>query len=298
MNKINHIELPKRIYTVGSEWLYYKIYVGPQTSDYLLISILNPVTNDLLEKKIIDKWFFIRYADPENHIRVRFHLKKIEYISYIIRELYEKLEYYVKSKIIFDIQIGTYKRELERYGLYIMEEVESLFHFNSNLIIKIIEITFENSKNRWLLGMKAIDSLLNQWGYDLLSKKIFLEKLKNDFGEEFGVNKNIRKQLSLKFRNNKTAIESILKNSHNINEAKEPFDKFIKSNSIIIKKIIQKNEALNAMIDYDNLLKSLIHMHCNRLFKSNQRLNEWVVYDLLFRYYHSSFARNNFQLEK
>ena len=42
-------------------------------------------------------------------------------------------------------------------------------------------------------------------------------------------------------------------------------------------------------------MSSYIHMHCNRLFKSNQRLNEWVLYDLLYEYYYSEFNREKYK---
>jgi len=279
-----------RIYFTGSEWLYYKIYTGFQTTDYLLISILNPLITKFLEKHIIDKWFFIRYIDSEHHLRIRFHLLNNDHLGYIITKIHEALKPYISTKVIYNIQLDTYKREIERYGENTIEEAEWLFHFNSILILKIISSASENSKLRWLLGMKGIDIFLNQWGFSLLSKKIFMQELKNAFGLEFGVNKNIKKQLSLKFRNNRKQIENILNNEIATNYI-HMFNEFSESNIHFINSIRRKNKIEHNRIEIDDLLNSFIHMHCNRLFKSNQRLNEWVIYDLLFQHYQSAFAR-------
>jgi len=41
------------------------------------------------------------------------------------------------------------------------------------------------------------------------------------------------------------------------------------------------------------LMSSYIHMMINRIFRSKQRLNEFVVYALLYRHYKSAVARGN-----
>ena len=44
--------------------------------------------------------------------------------------------------------------------------------------------------------------------------------------------------------------------------------------------------------DYKELLDSYIHMICNRLFISNQRKHELVIYDFLFKAYMSFKMKN------
>src|SRR4030095_7389573 len=59
----------------------------------------------------------------------------------------------------------------------------------------------------------------------------------------------------------------------------------------LIKNINELNESNNLHADYDGLITGLIHMFINRLFKSQQRKHELVIYDLLFQYYNSMIAR-------
>jgi len=61
----------QRTFIPGDAWVYYKIYTGAKTSDILLTEIIKPVAEKLIEQELIDQWFFIRYADPKHHIRVR-----------------------------------------------------------------------------------------------------------------------------------------------------------------------------------------------------------------------------------
>ena len=64
----------KRTYQLGEEWLYYKVYCGVRTANSILANEISSLTQELLSDGLIDKWFFIRYADPEKHLRLRFKL--------------------------------------------------------------------------------------------------------------------------------------------------------------------------------------------------------------------------------
>ncbi|MBL8744562.1 MAG: lantibiotic dehydratase, partial [Myxococcales bacterium] len=63
----------QRSFAVGSEWLYAKIYVSRGRSDALLTDVLGPCLQRARDAGEIDDWFFIRYADPLPHLRVRCH---------------------------------------------------------------------------------------------------------------------------------------------------------------------------------------------------------------------------------
>jgi thiopeptide-type bacteriocin biosynthesis protein len=64
-------EAIKRSFTIGEEWLYFKIYCGVKTANELLISVVEPLVTKLRKEKKITLWFFIRYSDPEHHLRIR-----------------------------------------------------------------------------------------------------------------------------------------------------------------------------------------------------------------------------------
>ena len=70
----------KRNFYPGDEWLYFKIYGGIKTCDDLICGKLYTLMKKLKRDKIIDKWFFIRYSDPDFHIRLRLHITTPEYM--------------------------------------------------------------------------------------------------------------------------------------------------------------------------------------------------------------------------
>ena len=54
---------------------------------------------------------------------------------------------------------------------------------------------------------------------------------------------------------------------------------------------LKKISRDNYRIVRNDIIDSILHMHCNRLFKTKQRVHEWIVYDFLFRYYEGKLGR-------
>ncbi|AXT62156.1 hypothetical protein D1816_17925 [Aquimarina sp. AD10] len=279
----------QRYFFIGSEWLYYKLYMGSRISDIFLTKTLTPIANQLLEENVIDKWFFINYKDTERHVRIRFRVLDPQNLNYVIQSLHKAILPYINDKTIKKVVTDTYKRELERYGNETIDESESIFFINSRLIVYLIS-RVTNDNQRWLWGIKTIDTFLDAWNMSVIQKRDFFEGLKKDFDQEMGANTDINRQLSKKFRNNRSDINQIMDQNTN-----EEFDmvlqNYLEENKRVVSQIARKNKGMKTKLDLPDLLSSYIHMHCNRLFKSNQRLNEWVLYNYLYQYYRSKAAQ-------
>ncbi|MBQ0735800.1 thiopeptide-type bacteriocin biosynthesis protein [Aquimarina celericrescens] len=288
----------QRSFIIGDEWLYYKIYTGPKTSDLVLTNIIKPVTNTLLKNKSIDAWFFIRYSDPKPHIRVRFHYTEPAHIADIINTLYNPIKEYIDEDLIWKVQIDTYQREIERYGERTIEQSEALFFYDSKMIIDFLDMVEgdEGEELRWLFGIRAIDTLLNDFGYDEDGKLKVLEGLKSGFGEEFGMNKFLKKQLDKKFRDEKEKINEFLAFKREDNPDYAPIldvlEEKSKESKIAIKSIVS---IMTVGPELDRLMGSYIHMLMNRLFRSKNRLHEMVLYDLLYRTYKVAWGIRKFK---
>lgn len=63
----------RRTFAPGSPWLYLKAYTGTASADHILTDTVGPVIEQLRESGVVDHWFFLRYADPEHHLRLRLH---------------------------------------------------------------------------------------------------------------------------------------------------------------------------------------------------------------------------------
>ncbi|MCF8716357.1 thiopeptide-type bacteriocin biosynthesis protein [Joostella atrarenae] len=284
----------KRFYSIGSEWVFYKVYTGRRTADSILTQIILPLTNKMLIDGIIDKWFFIRYADPRFHLRIRLHSPDSNNFHKIVSTLKKPLEKMIEKDLIWKIQLDTYQRELERYGNDSMELSESIFYYDSISIIQLIDVIeeYEDENLRWLFGLRSIDSLLNCFNYSLQDKLVLLKYLKTGFGLEFGMSRPLKKQLDLKYREARQKVDNFLI----LNKNKSEYSPIL---SIIQQKEHNMQPTIRELLstkkytyeELNGLLSSYIHMHMNRLFKSKNRLNEMVCYDFLYRYYNSLNAR-------
>lgn len=290
----------QRTFITGDSWLYYKLYSGQKTSDVILVDIIKPICEELLSKNIIESWFFIRYGDPKSHLRWRLKVSNPQNIGFVIQTIFNACKPLVDSGQIYKIQTDTYKRELERYGSNTMELAETLFWYDSTMIVNILDLIEgdEGEKIRWLTGIRAIDQLLVDFGYSSQQKFDLLNQLAESFGKEFNINSQLIVQLSDKYRKEKKDIFDIMNRNKDIDSPYLPVLELLKEKSTnsksVVSNLLEIYSDNKLQISLESLLSSLIHMLMNRLFRSKQRLHEMVIYGFLFRYYRTELARQKY----
>lgn len=288
----------KRTFIPGSEWIYFKIYAGNKTLDNILLQDISYVVSRLKKLEIIEKWFFIRYADPDPHIRVRFLVNDSKQIGEVITLLNRRLNYLVKSNSVWKIQLDTYNRELERYGLDFIEESESIFCNDSECTLNLLKQIkhFQNENYRWMIALTMVDSLLSDFLFNLESKLQLVETVSNSFMLEFGFNKFNSKQFNSKFRDKKSIIESVLSNEikdENFHRLSKYVTEKTKNSETTVKQL-QIKLAKQKDFQLGRLLQSYMHMMLNRLFMSKNRIHELVLYDFMRRYYTSEISKRKY----
>lgn len=280
--------MSQRKFLFGDKWLYYKVYCGKKTADTILIEIIQPLIKTLFEKGLIEKWFFIRYADPQSHLRIRFLLSNDNYIGEVNLLFNKYLKEYFENGFIWNIQTSVYNRELERYGYSTISDAEDFFFFDSQLCLQALSI-IQNDETQFLFSLKYIDTILDSFGFTLDRKLQFAKELLESFKQEFNADKQLNKQLNIKYQKLRPAI-LIFFNLNN--ESFKSYYDLIDINSMqniadsVLKKLPKENISL------DDLLSSYIHMIVNRLFRDKQRLHELVCYSCLLKYYQLKKSTN------
>lgn len=288
----------QRTFIIGDKWLYLKLYTGLKTADTLITALIGSLSSNFIDDNLAEKWFFLRYNDPQFHLRWRISITDPEKIGTIITRVNKAIVPYLDNDMIYKVQLDTYKREIERYGSNSIGIMEQLFWHNSMLVCDYLSQTkdSEDEKNRWLFSMRAIDSFLNLFNYELDQKLRLLTIMANSYGKEFNIDSALISQLSDRYRANKkdifnfmsltfddaNAYEALLKVQHQFN---------IRSTKGV-NEILKLENDKQLAVSVDNLLISYIHMFMNRLFRSKQRLHEMVIYGFLFRYYRSQLAQS------
>jgi thiopeptide-type bacteriocin biosynthesis protein len=276
----------ERTFCIGSNWLYYKIYTGVKTADVILLEKLYPVIQELKDENRIQKWFFIRYKDPDDHIRIRFYIENLDNISIVISKLYLVLNILLQQNTIWKVQTDTYQREIERYGENTIEDSETIFWHDSELVIKYLDLknTFIKNEIQLLFSFLSIDRFLNSFSLNNEDKLTLINDLQTAFKKEFDANRGTNKELDRQYRKLQPEIKQLLaktsdiENSETVQSIKEKACEIGNSVKSIKEKI---------QIPLSNFLSSHIHMMINRQYTSQQRKYELVIYDHLHRYYKS-----------
>ena len=138
----------RRKFIPGSRWLYFKIYTGIKTADEVATRTLLPLLRELYEAKLIDDWFFIRYTDPDFHLRLRLLVARPEHYAAIFARIGSSVEPLVDNGAVVKVVCDTYVREIERYGAGTMEAVERLFGIDSRAVLELLDRVAEEPADR------------------------------------------------------------------------------------------------------------------------------------------------------
>ncbi|RFM30536.1 lantibiotic dehydratase [Deminuibacter soli] len=288
----------QRSFAPGSEWVYWKLYGGAKDTETILKETITPFVQQLRQQNAIDGWFFIRYTDPEPHIRLRMHLPKTQQhlLGQLICGLQQALQPALDAHLLHSIQLDTYERELERYGAANIEDSEQVFFHDSNATAAVLTMLDgeDGERWRWLLAMRSTDMLLNTFGLTLNERKELMNSLSAAYFREFNGDKNLSAQLNDKFRAEGRMIRSML----------NPADDVQNQVSAVVALFAERDEAIAPVLERIacragagfneeggmDLLRSYLHMSLNRFFPAKQRLHELGIYYLLYKHYMSSVA--------
>lgn len=281
----------KRKFVPGSEWLYLKIYTGVKTADIILEEAIYPLTGYFQKNTFISKWFFIRYNDPKPHLRIRLKLSNNDNnINYnqIFDKINESLQEYIKSGEVSNIIIDTYNREIERYGENTIEDAETLFHKNSEFTLQCLHY---DDEEKIMLSLFQIDKILNKINLSIQEKLDWIKGFNDAFKNEFNADKKLNSQLDKKYRKFKPKFIDFIQSDEFLDE-KNAIIFNIKESNTALQNIIHHSENQSLEMSLQDFFQSIFHMNINRLFVSNQRLFEMIIYDYLFRYYKMVVFKN------
>lgn len=252
-----------------------------KTADLILEEALQPLIEYLKENNSISKWFFIRYNDPKPHLRIRFLLNDNDEYDKILNEMNESLRGYIESGEISNILIDTYNREIERYGEKTIEEAETLFYTSSELALQCLDYSDEE---KIMISLFYIDQVLTTLNFSVEQKLNWIRDFNTGFKQEFNADKKLNSQLDKKYREFKSKYLDFTQ-SADFFEERNVIITHIEENKVILHNIILDNEDQSLKMSMQSFFSSIFHMNINRLFISNQRLFEMVIYDYLLRYY-------------
>lgn len=257
------------------DWVYCKLYCHPLSSDIIMLNQVLPFIEKLKEGELLESWFWVRYNDPDYHLRIRVRARPGSKQK-VFRQMTACMDRVCAKKLGSHFQTDIYKRELERYSTGLIGEIEGFFHQSSELVASWLsqqrELSYED-QNVILNGVLSSVAILNTM--KIADKAGFCKNAFEAFFKEFNAPKELKTEMEKLYKDLDAKINWICSCGE-----LPGYEAFIESIQLVhtmhLKKEIKE-------VSLEKLALDMIHMHLNRLFIYNQRYFEMVHYYLLYR---------------
>ncbi len=119
---------------LGGPWLYVKIYAAASRHNSLLTGPVRQLVADLPDG--VDRWFFIRYRDPDDHLRLRFHASDPRVRTAVEAAVFAMCGQLRDDDLASRVVVEEYAPEVARYGDgAALTAAERVFHADSELVL-------------------------------------------------------------------------------------------------------------------------------------------------------------------
>jgi len=270
-----------RSYPPGSEWLFVKVYCPRNVEDDIISESMRTFAENVTAAGLAYEWFFIRYSDPDSHLRLRFHGAPERLTSQLFGHVCDWARRLMTDGLCLKFVFDTYEQEVERYGgLEGMVTAETLFSIDSRYAAELLRCSRAKQwlHDRTTLLAISIDDLLEGLGLNEDERRLWYGKQPKPSGAEAGSD----------YRERKAALRLLLGTPESLaNESggAEIADVF-KARREALAPVAA---SLQEMIDQgklrqtlDELYSSFVHLHVNRLGGSAV-LPEQRILNLLLR---------------
>ena len=270
----------------GGEWFYVRLYGGRATADRLLTEFVAPLVRSAIAQGTCDRWFFIRYDEPHDHLRIRLHGDPERVARDFTPHFHEAMQRCLASGMIWRVQLDTYEREVERYGgLRAMSLSEQVFAADSDAVVEMLEACDEPGE-RWRYTLLGLHHLLLDLGLDTAQRLTLLVDAETEFGREFRADPPFWARLGAKARTERATLDTLLA---------APIPAWLGERSRRLAPLVEALRAEDAAgrltVPFGTLARHYLHLHVNRALRSSWREQELVLVSLLARHCKALRAR-------
>jgi thiopeptide-type bacteriocin biosynthesis protein len=278
----------RRVFPPGSEWLSVKFYAGPITVDHLVRDRVGPLASELVTECLARRWFFVRYADPHGHLRLRIEGDPDRLRSEVLPRVQAAVAPLLADGRIWKVQLDTYEREVERYGgpdgIGLCEQ---LFHHDSEAAVEILRALEDDSRGdrRWRVALLGMDRLLDDLGLDPDGKRAVVRQARDATRGELARDDEAARRLGAKYRAEAVALSDLLGpgDDPRWRAARAALDRRSQRNASTAPLLLRHACQGRLTSPVADISGSLLHMQANRLLRSAHLAQEMVLYDFLSR---------------
>jgi thiopeptide-type bacteriocin biosynthesis protein len=257
-----HVRREDRLRMPGSDWLFAKLYGPVGDQDELLAGPVRTFAEFATASGLAEEWFFVRYADPEPHLRLRFAGHPGNLVGELLPRLCAWAQELLTAGSCDRIAFDTYAREIERYGgLAGMAAAEQVFAVDSVTVVELLELERRNriGLDRTALAVLSVDALLAALGLDD-ARRLAVYRRAVSSRHEAGADYRLRQR----------ALRSLVTN-HDAGQD-DPggaLARLLGARAAGLEGPARRLDELAAggqlARPVDDICPSFVHMHCNRL---------------------------------
>lgn len=262
------VESQKQILLPGNKnWLYFKLY-GYMKRREEILSMLYEFLEAQVHREQIEKYFFIRYSDPEPHLRVRVQTGP-DQLAHVFADWIGQLEQMRQKGLISQVVIDSYQRETERYGgTQLIQKAEDYFFSDSRAVMRILH---KQHREKISINFEYI-------GVSLIVMTLFAFGLSMDMTAQFLNASNDRSRYRKEFQKDRMMILHAVNYQDHWKEVRRSIDYpevYDYLDALSISSMDYAQAVLQADRDgvltnsIQNIARSIIHMFCNRLMGNN-----------------------------
>jgi lantibiotic biosynthesis protein len=290
----------RRSFVPGSEWLYVKAYTGTASADRILTDAVSPVVAKLRDDGMIDRWFFLRYADPDHHLRLRLHGEPAALREHALPLVTDALAPHLGDGTVWKVSTDTYEREVERYGGDAgIDLAERIHAADSDAVLQVLGMldsdTYGESAPgaRWKLCLYATDRLLADAGLDVQQRRDWAKSGAAGYRPEYPNAPNLDPGIGQRWRSERADVTALLDDTseHLCEPARLVFRQRSDLTAPLLDELAARSRRGELTQSYHHLLHSFSHLNAVRLLRSAARTHELILLSFLDRHYASQIAR-------
>jgi thiopeptide-type bacteriocin biosynthesis protein len=272
---IGAVALESRLRPPGSDWLFAKLYCARTFEEDLIAGPMRTFCEFVRAAGLAEEWFFIRYADPDPHLRLRFRGAPELLVGQLIPQVCSWAAELMSEGLCLRFCFDTYDREVERYGGEAgTAAAEALFAADSRAVAQLLYLNQQRSlqMDRTTLAILSIDNLLAGLS---LSETDRLQWYKDQVVS--------RHETGPEYRQRKKALRLLLGDPRQLlaEPGGEALARVFAARRAALAPIVGRlDESMERGAlgqPKSKLYQSFVHLHCNRLLGSGSATEQQLI---------------------
>jgi len=290
-------DFPRRM-PPGSSWLYCKLYTTPMAADDLLRTVVRSVVAEAEAAGTIRRWFFLRYHDPDFHLRLRFHGAPDALLGAVLPALRAAAAAAFAGGRIARLQLDTYEREVDRHGgPNSIELAEQIFHADSAAALAWItdHAVAVDESARWHLALRGLDQLIDDLGLSRVDKHRLAASVRDDLQRRLRVDSAVLRAIGDRFRVERASLERLLDRTGDTTHPLAAALAVCARRSATLRPVVdelRRREAAGQLTrSIAEHARSQVHLSINRLARTHPLEHELVLCSFLARLHRGRLVR-------